>query len=410
MAASTLSDALSGLNFSAGDTGWGVGAATLAGMAPKLINPYGSVGQNLGVGLGSVLLTALLQYQGKKEALASSLETTAAANDMMATTKTPEERANYVQNMIDQGADTNVVNRLSTLATALTQSDKEQAIANAARKDAVMQELYGKIALEKGIPFEEAPKWLQQRQDIIDRGNAIATGKPAGLPSQYMTQEEVKATRENLKEISSKLEKAQSEISTSQDYKDFVSAKNAYNAMINDATRNTEAGKQAAVLLFNRVLNPNNQVTLAEADSTGRADTVYNKFAGWWNGLSENEKGVRISSMSPEALKELTSIAKLTVDSLGKQYNSRVIGTVERLRSGPLPVPGEYANVSSVSPTGKLHLTSEENAKKSQEIDALNAKALQVAGSNIAEDVKKAAIEKAKQRIAEIQAELNDFE
>lgn len=73
MADQTLTEALSGLNMRGIDTPWGIGALTLGQNAGSFINPYGSWGSNLAIGLGTSLLTALLGYQAKQSALEQNL-------------------------------------------------------------------------------------------------------------------------------------------------------------------------------------------------------------------------------------------------------------------------------------------------------------------------------------------------
>lgn len=410
MATSTLSDALAGLNFGAGDTGYGIAANSLAAMAPKMINPYGSVGQNLGVGLGSVLLTALLQYQGKKSALEDSLQSNKIANDLMATTSTPEERTAYIENLSNQGIDSNVVGKLSTLATALTQSDKEQAQAIEARKQATLQDLYGKIAAEEGVPYEAVPGILKSRMQSVAGGDAIASGVEGttGSPG-FKTQKEKAAEAVLRAKWEEAIDKERSKLNNA-DSMDFIKTKAAYETAMNTASRNTEAGKLATILLFNRILNPGNQVTLQEADATGKADAVFTRWSRAWNSMSANEKGIAISKMSPEALKELIDISRISIDAMGKQYNERVTNSIASLKNSPLQIPSEYTKVQNVAPS-RLHLTEAENTKKNSEIDALTAGVAQVMASPGDKARKDALIAKARNRILEIQSELeNDFQ
>ena len=402
MATSTLSDALAGLNFGAGDTGYGIAANNLAAMAPKLINPYGSVGQNLGVGLGSVLLTALLQYQGKKSALEDSLNANTIANDLMAKTTTPEERVAYVQNLANQGTDSNVIGRISTLATALTQSDKEQAIATEARRQATLQDAYAKFAAEQGVPVEAVPGIWEQRYPT---GGATAAGDATGNPG-FKTKEELESDAKNIKDQRDRVTKERTDLGNDAKVKEFNDARTALITARNAADRNTEAGKQAVIMLFNRTLNPGNQVTLNEMDQTGRADTIFNRWTGSWNQLTQDQKKARISSMSPEAMNELLSISQLTVDAMGKQYNDRVSSSVSMLRE--MGVHPDLAKTSNVSPF-KLHLTPEENDKKQLEIDTLKNKAAQVMAAPGDEATKRALAKKAYSKIQEINQELKDF-
>jgi hypothetical protein len=73
MADTSLSEALQGIYTQPGTTPWGLGAMTLAQTTPALINPYGSAGANFGIALGSGLISALLGYQAKKQAMEQNL-------------------------------------------------------------------------------------------------------------------------------------------------------------------------------------------------------------------------------------------------------------------------------------------------------------------------------------------------
>ena len=73
MADTSLLTALQGLNVTGADTPWGIGAMGLAQSTPLLMDPYGSWQQNLLVGLGANLATALLGYQAKQSAMEQNL-------------------------------------------------------------------------------------------------------------------------------------------------------------------------------------------------------------------------------------------------------------------------------------------------------------------------------------------------
>jgi len=124
----TLEEALAGLNYTGADTGYGIAAQTLNQVTPQLINPYGSTGQAVGIGLGSILLQSLLGYQARQQASRDTLELNSLANQLM-TKATPEARTEFIGGVSDpmyQG-------RLSTLSTALTQQDVNRKIKQAER-------------------------------------------------------------------------------------------------------------------------------------------------------------------------------------------------------------------------------------------------------------------------------------
>lgn len=126
MADTNLGAALMGLNVPATENPWGIGASTLGTIAPNLINPQGRVGTNLGIGLGSILLTALLGYQARQTAAEESLTTNKLAQQMM-NLQTPEERTSFIE---QQKGDISprLTGRLLTLGTALQAQEKAQTL------------------------------------------------------------------------------------------------------------------------------------------------------------------------------------------------------------------------------------------------------------------------------------------
>ena len=119
----TLEEALYGLNYSPMDTGYGIAAQQVGQLGPQLINPYGSTGQAIGIGLGTILLQSLLGYQARQEAIQQSLETNRLANQLM-TFKTPEERTGFIE-QLPSGGFLDPRERLLTLTTAINQQEKE---------------------------------------------------------------------------------------------------------------------------------------------------------------------------------------------------------------------------------------------------------------------------------------------
>jgi hypothetical protein len=166
----TLEEALAGLNYTGADTGYGIAAQTLNQMTPQLINPYGSTGQAVGIGLGSILLQSLLGYQARQQASQDTLELNSLANQLMKQT-TPEARTEFIGGVSDpmyQG-------RLSTLSTALMQQE-------ATRKAKAAEQL---LNLETAANFELSPLG-QQIQEQKTKQSVLAAGIASGnIPSKY---------------------------------------------------------------------------------------------------------------------------------------------------------------------------------------------------------------------------------
>ena len=125
----TLEEALYGLNYTPADTGYGLAAQQVGQLGPQLINPYGSTGQAVGIGLGTILLQSLLGYQARSQAAQDTLKLNTLANQMQ-TLETPQARTDFIAGVSDPLQQS----RLSTLATALTAQDLQ---AKQKLKDAV---------------------------------------------------------------------------------------------------------------------------------------------------------------------------------------------------------------------------------------------------------------------------------
>ena len=154
----TLEEALQGLNYTGADTGYGIAAKTLGEVAPTLINPYGSTGQAIGIGLGSILLQSLLGYQARQEAARSTLELNTLANSMQGLS-TPQARTDFIGGV----SDPMYQSRLSTLATALNAQDLDTQ--NAIKRAAGLET--GKMkALQE---FYASPEGAQQREFELNK-------------------------------------------------------------------------------------------------------------------------------------------------------------------------------------------------------------------------------------------------
>jgi hypothetical protein len=227
----TLEEALQGLNYTGADTGYGIAAQTLGQVAPSLINPYGSTGQALGIGLGSVLLQSLLGYQARQEAARSTLELNSLANQLMTKT-TPEARTEFIGGVSDPMNQS----RLSTLSTALMQQEAARKInqankladlttaaefetsplatqvadlkatreAEAKRKlvQALVPSGSVSTAGAEAAPMPGATEMQQKRDALITRGIAMGMTPNAALEyAEKNTKFETKATGEAGKKI-----------------------------------------------------------------------------------------------------------------------------------------------------------------------------------------------------------------
>jgi hypothetical protein len=155
----TLAEALQGLNYTGADTGYGIAAQTLGQVAPSLINPYGSTGQAVGIGLGSVLLQSLLGYQARQQAASDTLELNTLANQLMTQT-TPEARTEFIGGVSDPRNQA----RLSTLSTALMQQEAARQADLTTKRGLVELEVDSARAKEMGVPLAQLSELDKQRE------------------------------------------------------------------------------------------------------------------------------------------------------------------------------------------------------------------------------------------------------
>ena len=165
MADTSLRDALSGLNVPAAENYWGIGATTLGEIAPKLINPYGKVGTNLGIGLGSVLLTALLGYQARQTAAEESITTNKLANELMSL-NTPEQRLARIEQAKGE-MPARLTSRVLEFNTALQGQEKLNALDVARQKALEEAKLEVEMSPLGEKLFNRQIEKLRQQQSFI---------------------------------------------------------------------------------------------------------------------------------------------------------------------------------------------------------------------------------------------------
>lgn len=182
MAAEDITAALQGLQFAPIESPYGMASAALGKALPNVITPYTSTGKALGVTLGGVLLQSLLGYQARKQAAQNTLQTMELANTLSAL-PTAQERVSFIKG-IDQPM---YQERLSTLATALSDIEQQRKLAQAAKladlTTAAQFELgpLGTQVYERDIAKEIARQsaitgGFQNRQELADalmRGRAL---------------------------------------------------------------------------------------------------------------------------------------------------------------------------------------------------------------------------------------------
>ncbi len=201
--ADELTTALAGLEFNPLETEYGIVTKGLASALPSLINPYGSVGSNLGIALGGTLLTSLLGYQARKEASQNTLDVMTYANQLQQLQQ-PQERTDFIKSIDDAAAQ----GRLATLATALNARELnakmkvEEAVNLETGKLKAMQAFYNTPEGIAAREFEinkiktEAEARRTPLEDLIAKQNLINAGKETVANINAASRKEVATMKE----------------------------------------------------------------------------------------------------------------------------------------------------------------------------------------------------------------------
>lgn len=369
MAETSLTSALEGLSFAPSDTGWGLAQSVLAKTAPNLINPYGSVGQNLGVGLGAILIQALLGYQAKSEAMDQTLAAADISNRMMKEATTPESRIDFLKGLGSQDVDTDVLRKVSGLATALNAQEKLISLEDEKRKKVAEAEVAANIAKTEGIPLENVPDFLAGRQEAIKAqrealttgatgapGTVGAPGGPRDIPIQYKTQDEIKAgieagkrEQDMIQRRLSNIKESRNSIQQDQAYKDAQDVRANLLSAQDLAKQKTPKADDTLILLAERIGNPGNQVTDPEFRRGSTIQTVADRIAGEARRMFMAE-----GQLSDPARQQILDVVTSVADRKMERFNSRVNSELDFLkRQGVSDI-----TVSDISPS-KLYLTRE---------------------------------------------------
>lgn len=165
MAGEDLYGALAGLNYDPSQTGWGMGQQALIASAPALMNPYASTGSNLGVALGTALMSGLLGYQARQQAAEDSLMANRLGLQLLQAS-TPEARLG----IIEGAPDSDMQSKLLAVNTRL-------AAQQALTKALVDQEVAKKTGLAE---FDLGPLGTKLYERDLQKAREMATIRTSG--------------------------------------------------------------------------------------------------------------------------------------------------------------------------------------------------------------------------------------
>lgn len=375
MAENSLLSALN-LQFAPSDTEWGLAQSVLAQTAPKLISDYRSTGANLGIGLGSILMSALLGYQAQSQATRRSLLAQELANKMQSEATTPEARVDFLKRLSEQGeVSSDVVGKLSTLSSALTSQDRLTALEDVKRQKTAQMEAYAKMAAEQGIDVTDLPEWLKRRRAALGgqpsaigvEGTPITGATGAPVSPDLMTADERKQLAERQRQNNQAIEDSRKQIQADPVYKEMQEIrKNANSAFsaYQKATKDPESARALDQLLIKtaeRVSNPGNQITLEEY-KRGDIQPMFEKLLN--NARSTISGG---GFLSDDARRQILSTIEMAAEASADAYNSRVRSEMEYLGRRGI----KEATPSLIGPS-RLFFTTKESGAIQQRLDKLN--------------------------------------
>ena len=357
MADNTLASALN-LQFSPSETNYGLAQGVLAQLAPSLISDYRSTGSNIGIGLGTILLSSLLGYKAQSQATQRGLQALELANAMQAEATTPEARVDYLKKLAASDTDTEVVTKLSTLANALSTQERLMALEDVKRKRTAEMDVLKEIAARQGIPLSDAETFLTKRKAAMEEATEPTAG---GLPAGLQTPEELKAQQDKEFKDRQLMQNSRAKLQEDPVYKDAQDIRKLYSTATEAAALQSPAGDDLLIKTVERLGNPGNQVTLEEF-RRGNVTTLMDRALG-----SARRAFSGQGQLSPQARADLLNVAKLASESAQNAYNSRLRSEMSFLKQMGVTEP-----LPSIIGPSKLFFTSREQKEIDSRLQALS--------------------------------------
>lgn len=409
MADNTLASALN-LQFEPSDTIYGTAQSILAATAPKLISDYRSTGANLGIGLGSILMSALLGYQAKSQAASKGLAALELANAMQTQATTPEERVAFLKKMQGTDVDTDVLSKVSGLAGALSTQDRLTALEDAKRLKTARMEAYAKMAAEQGIDVTDLPEWLKRRRAALGgqptaigaEGAPIIGATGAPISPDLMTADERKQLDARLQKNRQIIEDSRKQIQADPVYKEMQDIRK----LANSATEAVDTAKKDPskaralddflIKTVERAGNPGNQVTQEEF-KRGNVMPFFERVLS--NARAEFTGQGYLSNAARE---QLLQAAEIAAEASADAYNSRVRSEMEYLNR----IGIKEATPSLIAPS-KLYFTTKEKSRVEQSLSKLDST---ISSPDTSAEDKQKALTIKTQLLGELERKQNYFE
>lgn len=320
----TLASALGGLRITGAENPWGMGLMTLNQAAPALYNPYGSVGSNFAVAIGQGLLSALLGYQAKKQAVEESIQATNLASQLLQTPAT--QRSAFLEGLQKQDIPTNVMGRVTELAPIVMQNE----IAAQAEQAAQRKKLEQDIALEYVKQTGNLPKGFESLQPLaITTPTTIGTiGAMSDLTPKQQREVKQKVAEQEIVQGPQRRQEAidKERQALTKQGENASQISNMYNSIEELMTQDTMAADNEIARLGTKIGDPTSIVSPSEAKARISVLPVLQQYA---NELKQVASGN--SKLTDEARADLLKAFKVYVDSSRSAYESQAELSKNRL-------------------------------------------------------------------------------
>jgi hypothetical protein len=314
MADTSLSEALQGIYTQPGTTPWGLGAMTLAQTTPALINPYGSAGANFGIALGSGLISALLGYQAKKQAMEENLALQPFITRALEA-ETPEA-LDVIMQQPGAGAlaDVGTQLKLSLIANKAAEKKRQTEFGN---------ELMLQLAKEQGI----VPKGFENLVTMPEVGQLTPKEQRElsfEAAKEKQKQEAVAPQKQKEEEIKMSLELGQraAQNPVVKKYQDL----NLFNKELQKVAKNpTRPAVDKMIVLFNKMTDPTSVTTLGEFYMAENMQSALDRYRANLSNLTSSNPRLR-----EQAVKEVLTAADTILSAAGDAYNDQVKNFVQQ--------------------------------------------------------------------------------
>jgi hypothetical protein len=333
MATDALTAALLGLNTSAADTPYGLGALTVAQTTPQMMDPYGSWQRNLAVGLGGTLVTALLGYQARQQALEQNL---ALQPYITRALKAPSMEALDVIMAEEGGAP------LRSIGAQLKMNLLENQAA-AAKRQAELKDALTIEAVKEGYVPKGFESLFPAPTGAISTDGVMRTPKEA---REYAQKQELIKFEKQQEAIAQEPARAAAErddyvrlgetLKAEQPVKDFMQVQR-YNKTIRELAANpTRANIDAMITLVKKSTDPNSVTTLGEFAQVEDQQSAAQRYTQALKNIYSSNPRV-----AQEAINQMVEASDIVTNALGRTYNEAVRAKVDQAKALGFTDPNE---------------------------------------------------------------------